>query len=92
MTDSSTNSTALRESILGYIRVEAVSEDIQMDTKISDVEIDSIDVINAVFAVEEELDIRIGPDIEISPDETVGDLIDKIVVKVEPGLGEKSAH
>lgn len=82
----------MRGKILEFIRTEAVSEDIQMDTKIGDVEIDSIDVINAVFAVEEEFDIRIGPDIETEPDETVGDLIDKIVVRAQSQLSEKSAH
>ena len=76
----------LKIMILEHIRREAVNKDIKMHTKIETIDIDSIDVINVVFSIEEELHIRIGPEIEIKETDTISELIDRLIEKIEPVL------
>ncbi len=70
----------LVEHILDVIKKESPDQavDIRMDTKIADVSIDSVDVINILFSLEDEYKVSIDLDIQAQP-ETVGDLVNALI-------------
>ncbi len=66
--------------IIAFIQKEIQDKSVVLtrDTRRDEVAIDSIDVVNVVFAIEEEFDVEI----DLTPDakfETVGDLIDTLI-------------
>ena len=70
----------LEAEIIGFIAQEIQDKTavLTRETRRDEVAIDSIDIVNVVFAVEEKYDTQV----DIAPDsrfETVGDLIDKLI-------------
>ena len=66
--------------IISFIQKEIQDKTVVLtrETRREDVAIDSIDVVNVVFAIEEEFDIEV----ELTPDAkftTVGDLVDALI-------------
>ena len=66
--------------IISFIQKEIQDKTVVLtrDTRREDVSIDSIDVVNVVFAVEEEFDIEVS----LTPDakfDTVGELVDALI-------------
>lgn len=71
--------------IISFIQKEIQDKSVMLTraTRREDVAIDSIDVVNVIFAIEEKLDVEI----ELTPDakfETVGDLVDTLVRFIPP--------
>jgi acyl carrier protein len=72
--------SALDRRIIEFIQKEIQDKSVVLtrETRREDVAIDSIDIVNVVFAIEEEYDIEVN----LTPDakfETVGELIDTLV-------------
>lgn len=72
--------TDLEQLIISFIQKEIQDKSavLTRDTRREDVAIDSIDVVNVVFAVEEKFDVEV----DLPPDakfETVGDLVDTLI-------------
>jgi acyl carrier protein len=70
----------LVEHVLGIVRSEAPRQDaeINLDTPVESVNIDSIDLINILFRLEDEYKVNIEMDLQERP-ETVGDLIEALI-------------
>jgi acyl carrier protein len=70
----------LVEHVLGIVRSEAPRQDvaINLDTPVESVNIDSIDLINILFRLEDEYKVNIDMDLQERP-ETVGALIDALI-------------
>lgn len=78
--------TDLEQLIISFIQKEIQDKSavLTRDTRREDVAIDSIDVVNVVFAVEEKFDVEV----DLPPDakfETVGDLVDTLIGFIPPG-------
>lgn len=72
--------TDLENRIIAFIQKEIQDKSavLTRDTRRDEVTIDSIDVVNVVFAVEEEFDVEV----DLTSDakfETVGDLVDALI-------------
>ncbi|WP_333822479.1 acyl carrier protein [Pinisolibacter sp.] len=72
--------SALDRRIIEFIQKEIQDKSVVLtrETRREDVAIDSIDVVNVVFAIEEEFDIEVN----LTPDakfDTVGELIDTLI-------------
>jgi acyl carrier protein len=70
----------LAENILEVVRRESQDQSVQitMDTLIKDVSIDSVDVINILFSLEDEYKVSIDLDVQAQP-EKVGDLVNALI-------------
>jgi acyl carrier protein len=70
----------LAENILEVVRSESQDQSVQitMDTLIKDVSIDSVDVINILFRLEDEYKVSIDLDVQAQP-EKVGDLVNALI-------------
>ena len=70
----------LVEHVLGIVRREATQQEsvINLDSRVEDVNIDSIDLINILFLLEDEYSVVIDMDIQEHV-ETVGDLIEALI-------------
>ncbi len=70
----------LAENILKVVRSESQDQSVQidMDTLIKDVSIDSVDVINILFRLEDEYKVSIDLDVQAQP-EKVGDLVNALI-------------
>jgi acyl carrier protein len=70
----------LVEHVLDIVRSEAPRQDvaINLDTPVESVNIDSIDLINILFRLEDEYKVTIEMDIQDRP-ETVGELINALI-------------
>lgn len=70
----------LVEHVLDIVRAEAPRQDaaINLDTSVESVNIDSIDLINILFRLEDEYKVNIEMDLQERP-ETVGDLINALI-------------
>lgn len=70
----------LVEHVLDIVRTEAPRQDaaINLDTPVESVNIDSIDLINILFRLEDEYKVNIEMDIQEHP-KTVGDLINTLI-------------
>ena len=77
------------EVIAAFKEIDASS--ITVDTKLEDLEMDSLDALNLVFELEEAFDITI-PDEQAFETKTVGEMvsgIDKLLAMKEEGSGEE---
>jgi acyl carrier protein len=76
----------LVDEIIEVIRSEAkdVDVEIRMSTPIDNLNIDSVDVINILFQLEDKYKISIDMDVKARP-ETVGDLVNALVEFVPHG-------
>ena len=77
---SDEESSKIERRIISFIQKEIQDKSIVLTraTRREDVAIDSIDVVNVVFAIEEEFDVEI----ELTPDarfDTVGELVDTLI-------------
>lgn len=70
----------LVEHVLGIVRDEAPRQEtaISLDTPVESVNIDSIDLINIIFRLEDEYKINIEMDLQERP-QTVGELINHLI-------------
>lgn len=78
--DAAVRRAELERRIIGFIQKEIQDKSavLTRDTRREDVAIDSIDVVNVIFALEETFDVEI----DLSTDakfETVGDLVDRLI-------------
>jgi acyl carrier protein len=69
-----------RDSVLSIIANEAnlEIEKLKPDSTLVDLQISSIDVVSAIFALEDEFGIEIEPS-DISPDFTLGQFVDHVM-------------
>ena len=72
--------SALDRRIIEFIQKEIQDKSVVLtrETRREDVAIDSIDIVNVVFAIEEEFDIEV----DLTPDakfDTVGELVDTLI-------------
>lgn len=63
--------------------VSQQNESLDFSTKLEDLSIDSVDMLNIIFALEEKLGINIDPQFQINKNfETIGHLIDHILSSI----------
>lgn len=68
----------LIDRVLEIIRNECNDQTLNMDTATAGLNMDSVDVINILFALEDEFKVNIELDIQTMP-ATVGDLVNALV-------------
>jgi acyl carrier protein len=69
-----------REAIVQIIAAESGLDVEKLDPamKLRDLDISSIDLVSAIFTIEEKLNVTIAPE-DVSPDATVAELVDLVI-------------
>lgn len=73
----------MREEILKTISGK-VGQELTMDTKVADMDIDSLDLMTYIFEIEEQYGIELDQD-QLTEMNTIEDLVNSIAQKVEQG-------
>ncbi|MES2495944.1 MAG: phosphopantetheine-binding protein [Pseudomonadota bacterium] len=71
-----------REAVLRIIAEESGQDVAKLvpGTKLQDLDISSIDLVSAIFTIEDKLDVTIAPE-DVSPDATIDDLVDMVMAR-----------
>jgi acyl carrier protein len=69
-----------REDVMGIVAAESGLDFAKPrpEAKLRELDISSIDLVSAIFAIEDELNVTIQPE-DVSPDATLDDLIDLVL-------------